>query len=1000
MKWIYSISFILLLNAPLRAQPMEPYTIYSYGVNEGLLQSTISDIGVDADNFLWVGFPNGLQRYDGVNFNIVPVQPGLPDDKGIHFFKTSSGDFLLAHSYGISRYRANANKFELIYKNEAAAKHIPLYIGENKNVLYFWTDDAVITGLSTINYKIIGSAKTGITVSAPDSNGITKFSNNIVEDRVGIISNNQLYQWHLTEQKLQGKSTRVDDQLNKFLFLKNNAEILYCSYKKNPPLNCYNFNTGIQKPQHSRVFPIINRNRCIFYQWGNRKLLAFNNRIFETDSLFNQKIKELVSFQYEPAGSNYSIAKITEDNYGNLWLQTVTGGLKKINRKHYPLKNYNSAIKDESNIMSLLPDKAANRVLAGTVNNGLLVFDTLQQLVKHIKSLPGQLRSFTVNAIAKNEDGSYLLFINSQKKIWILSANLAKLSGIPIQPNQQGEEAGLYYFGKVIYQYQNTTVAQTQGRLYKVTPDAGRAKEYLYSNAYIMSGILTGNTILTHGNDELLYIDTASLAIVQKIPFPNTGYIRCFAKGRGDTIYAGSNKGIFCINGKGQTLYQLDKKAGLPDECIYGIAALEDGTLWCSSNKGLFRIQNRQQNLHLKKSDGLQESEFNTNAVAVSADGEVFFGGVNGITSFYPGQIKAPADALKIILTSIQYNNRELFADTAASAINAIRLPYDKNSLSFAFTLMGPSPSADYTCQYKMKGIDKSWLTAATMQTVHYFLPPGRYTLQIAAGNSFNADAMPLKELEIYIAPPFWKTGWFTGAIILALIGIAITTANSYNKRKYQKKLVLLMAEQKIQTERERISRDLHDSIGAYANAILYNTELLQKENTTQSTALLSHLRYASKDIITALRDTVWALKKNEYTAEECLLRIRNFTQPFNRYYSPLQFTVEGEAPEQLVLHYTDALNTLRIIQEAVTNAIKHANASKVSIQSCIENNNWKLCVADDGKGFDPENTRQEQPGNGLQNMESRAAASGFAYSLVSEKNKGTRVCISIPVKL
>lgn len=140
------------------------------------------------------------------------------------------------------------------------------------------------------------------------------------------------------------------------------------------------------------------------------------------------------------------------------------------------------------------------------------------------------------------------------------------------------------------------------------------------------------------------------------------------------------------------------------------------------------------------------------------------------------------------------------------------------------------------------------------------------------------------------------------------------------------------------------MSRDLHDSIGAYANAVIYNTELLEKEeNTAARENVMKDLKFASKDIITALRETIWALKKDNFSAEDCLVRIRNFIQPFNRYYTHIQFRVEGEAPPRLILHYTRSLHLVRIIQEAVTNSIKYSNASNILYAAVMKEINGNL---------------------------------------------------------
>ena len=353
------------------------------------------------------------------------------------------------------------------------------------------------------------------------------------------------------------------------------------------------------------------------------------------------------------------------------------------------------------------------------------------------------------------------------------------------------------------------------------------------------------------------------MTVAKKISLKNTGGVRCFATDKEANIYVGSNKGIFKLNVKGDLLWMADKKQGLPDECIYAMATDKTGIIWCSTNKGIFKIAMGSNVLQLTKEDGLQENEFNTNVVAKADDGELFFGGVNGTSSFYPQAINPVTEKPTVLFTKIKINNKEISADTAAWNISRLELPYHQNSLAFDFIAMAGSNPVQYIYQYKMDGIDKEWLQNTDLQTVRYFLPPGEYVFKIYASRFFNKDAKPMKEIRIIINPPVWKTWWFITSIILLLLGGLAYAFNRYNKNKYQKKLTVLENEHRIQLERERISRDLHDSIGAYANAVLYNTELLQKENDIdQKTVLMNDLKFASKDIITSLRETVWALKK------------------------------------------------------------------------------------------------------------------------------------------
>jgi len=233
--------------------------------------------------------------------------------------------------------------------------------------------------------------------------------------------------------------------------------------------------------------------------------------------------------------------------------------------------------------------------------------------------------------------------------------------------------------------------------------------------------------------------------------------------------------------------------------------------------------------------------------------------------------------------------------------------------------------------------------------------------------------------------------------VALLFIVVMAYAINRYNKARYRKKLLELEGEYKVQLERERISRDLHDSIGAYANAVLYNTELLEKEDEIKPrNELVKDLKFASKDIITALRETVWALKKDNYSAEDCLLRIRNFIQPFTRYYQLIQFSVQGKAPVSKKLHYTRALNVVRIVQEAVTNAIKHAAAGNITITSNEKDGKWEMTVTDNGKGFDYETMKDAEQGNGLLNIKQRAIDSDFELTITSVRGEGTTIRILV----
>ncbi|MEJ7589756.1 MAG: hypothetical protein WKI04_19565 [Ferruginibacter sp.] len=154
----------------------------------------------------------------------------------------------------------------------------------------------------------------------------------------------------------------------------------------------------------------------------------------------------------------------------------------------------------------MLPDKRNNRVLAGTYGNGLLIFDTLQQLVKHIKTLPGESQRFSSNAIIKNTRGDYLLFACGSRYVWVLSYDLSTLTPIKISSYLPDKNTGVGYFGNFLFQNEREALAQSQSRVYRASFTRNTAEEYQFAHPSAMTGVFYNASVVTHTNDELVFL--------------------------------------------------------------------------------------------------------------------------------------------------------------------------------------------------------------------------------------------------------------------------------------------------------------------------------------------------------------------------------------------------------------------------------------------------------------------------------------------------------------
>jgi signal transduction histidine kinase len=244
--------------------------------------------------------------------------------------------------------------------------------------------------------------------------------------------------------------------------------------------------------------------------------------------------------------------------------------------------------------------------------------------------------------------------------------------------------------------------------------------------------------------------------------------------------------------------------------------------------------------------------------------------------------------------------------------------------------------------------------------------------------------------------------GW--GLIASLLAGIIFTAYVARNNKKLKSKNEelnqkneeigkALIKGQAI--ERKRVAADLHDSLGVQANSILYNTELLKNEPEDKE-GRINFLHETAKEMLVNLRETLWAMKTDDIAAMDIWLRIVNFCRQMSRDYKNIEITTEGQAPANKMLLSPKALNVVMIVQEAISNTIKHANTPSIAVTSTIQNNMWQIRITDKGKGFNEKEASISTDTYGLINMKERAFASDFDLQIKSQLNEGT--CIQLTI--
>ncbi|MFK7782033.1 tetratricopeptide repeat protein [Psychroserpens sp.] len=262
-----------------------------------------------------------------------------------------------------------------------------------------------------------------------------------------------------------------------------------------------------------------------------------------------------------------------------------------------------------------------------------------------------------------------------------------------------------------------------------------------------------------------------------------------------------------------------------------------------------------------------------------------------------------------------------------------------------------------------------------------------------------------LAEKELTIQKKNYQMYGFLGlAFILALIGFLFFNQQKLKNKQLQKEnelkdaLIKIETQNRLQEQRLRISRDLHDNIGAQLTFIISSIDNLKYGFDIKDENLTSKLNKISaftSETIYELRDTIWAMNKNEISFVDLQSRISNYIDKAHVYDDNIRFSfvVDSSVDIQKTFTSIEGMNIHRIIQEAIHNSLKHAFAQEIKVRIMQPKDQLKITISDNGKGF---HTPSVKKGSGLNNMYKRAKNIGADLTILSEEHKGTQVILKV----
>lgn len=234
--------------------------------------------------------------------------------------------------------------------------------------------------------------------------------------------------------------------------------------------------------------------------------------------------------------------------------------------------------------------------------------------------------------------------------------------------------------------------------------------------------------------------------------------------------------------------------------------------------------------------------------------------------------------------------------------------------------------------------------------------------------------------------------------LILGIIFFAVYKRNQLKKQQLQKEIDLkdalakIKTQNRLQEQRLRISRDLHDNIGSQLTFIISsidNLKYVSKDASEKLKEKLVGISSFTSETIHQLRDTIWAMNKNEITVENLHTRILSFTEKAKIATQNIHFSVDYNIDKNETFSSIEGMNLFRVVQEAINNAIKYAEASKIEVIIDKKQNEFVISIIDNGIGFD---IKTVELGNGLSNMEKRMSEIGGKVQILSTVNQGTTI--------
>jgi ligand-binding sensor domain-containing protein/signal transduction histidine kinase/CheY-like chemotaxis protein/AraC-like DNA-binding protein len=983
---------VLFVN---RICAQKPVFFHHLSMENGLSQNSVMAITQDKNQFLWFGTRSGLNRYDGYRFKVYTnsENPNTISDNSITSLLTSHhGTVIVGTENGLNFYNGETDQFTRI-ANDSSSNGLSsnliecLYEDPQKKVWVGTLDGLNLLvdeknhkfkkfyfGKSSINNRlnyilsIFKDHKQNIWIGT--EGGLIRMYMTKGQYRYEVFKYNNKnsknlssnYIRSITGDRNQNLWLGTDNGLNLF----NYKDKSFTRFQKNLLDNNSLINNDIRKitcdkagklwigtQEGISIFDPLSKK---FANYKHYPELVGSLSQNSTHSIFQDISGSMYIGTYYkgvnvvyPYSTNFTIynnsksqasissnivSGIVEDKYRNLWIGTEGGGLNYFNRRNNTFSHYfanpNNPKALNTNLIKTLYLDQAGRLIVGTHRGGLFVFDAAQKEFKRIINVKDEQQNVgTSEIIAITEDSFGTVWVGSKNGLTtILKSNdqyLNKTIKSPIEKRLKNN------FIQVLFEDKSKNLwIGTAGGLFTYFPKTGKIKSYFKT------------------------LDSNSLS---------SDRINCIIQTRNGDICIGTYLGLAILNAKTEKFKNFSEKDGLPNNNILGIVEDQHGNLWLSTDKGISKMEAGIGKFNnYTKSDGLAGNNFNVRSFFKDSNGELFFGGYDGVTSFKPDQVEVNRHVARIIFTGLKLFNEPVLVNGTdgllkkdIKATQELVFEHTNNNFSLEFALLNYIKPEKNNYSYKLLGYNKTWVNTNIPSASYANLQPGHYTFMVKGINNDGIANGTPATIEIKILPPFWATWWAYLLYVALVTGILFLVIRYIFVRERLKRTedVQRMKLNFFTYIAHEIRTPLTLIIGPLENLLnqSYNKPDLHKQIVP-----IKHNADRLIRLITELLD----FRKAETSHLKLHVSEENIIDFINEIFLSFSHVAQDKNVTYEFIHETDQINLYfdkiqleKVIYNLLSNAFKfsdYGGTITVSVKALDEE--VEISVADNGKGI------------------------------------------------